>query len=352
MKEFWNPAIRSLDPYVPGEQPATAHGTLKLNTNENPYPPSPQAISAIREASCADLRRYPDPDAKALRQTIAEIHGLSPEHVFVGNGSDEVLALLFLALLKHEAPVFLPDITYDFYAIYCGLYGIDYRQIPLDDDFRVQVDDYFRDNGGIVLANPNAPTGIALGPDKLRDLLRGNRDSVVVIDEAYIDFGGQSAVPMVKNFPHLMVVQTFSKSRGLAGLRVGFAMANPDLIAALNTVKGCFNAYPLGHLAQAGAVAALLDKDYFEKTRKQVIADRDWLEAELRRRKFRVLSSQANFLFVEPEDRDAAGMKASLRERDILVRHFSRQRVDSFLRITVGTREQCQRLVDTIDALP
>lgn len=350
MKKFWNPAVNSLTPYLPGEQP-NIQQMIKLNTNENPYPPSPACLDAIRQANDVNLRLYPDPEAIVLRNAIADLHGLSSCQVFVGNGSDEVLALLFFALLKHEKPILFPDITYSFYPVYCDLYEISYRTVPLDDCFKVNVADYRQDNGGIVLANPNAPTGIGLGLDELRVLLTENRDSVVVIDEAYIDFGGQSAIPLIEEFANLVVVQTFSKSRALAGLRVGFAIAHPDLIMALNIVKGCFNSYPLDRLAQAGAVAALLDQEYFEMRRKQVIASRNWLAAELRQRNFKVLPSQANFLFVRPEHGEAAKMQNLLRGRNILVRYFSKPRIDSFLRITIGTQQQCQALVEAVDAL-
>lgn len=350
MNQFWSPALNSLDPYIPGEQP-TVPNMIKLNTNENPYPPSPAALEAIRQASDTSLRLYPDPESKALRQTIAGLNSLSFEQVFVGNGSDEVLALLFFALLKHDLPILFPDITYSFYPVYCSLHGIDYRLIPLDDGFRINVSDYCQDNGGIILANPNAPTGIGLGFDEIRHLLQNNRESVVVIDEAYIDFGGQSAIPLIEEFANLVVVQTLSKSRALAGLRVGYAMAQPSLIMALNIVKGCFNSYPLDRLAQIGAMEALLDQDYFESTRQKVMKSRDWLTVELRQRDFIVLPSQANFLFVKPVNCEAAKMHVLLREQNILVRHFAKPRIEGFLRITIGTQQECKLLLEAIDAL-
>lgn len=350
MNDFWSDCIRNLDPYVPGEQPTIA-GLIKLNTNENPYPPSPAVLAAIRQAADDDLRLYPDPDSRALKQRIAQLHGLAADHVFVGNGSDEVLAHAFLALLKHKQPVLFPDVTYSFYPVYCALYGIEYSAVPLDSEFQVRINDYRRPNGGIVLPNPNAPTGCALARSELRRLLEANTRSVVVIDEAYVDFGAESAIPLIDDFPNLLVIHTLSKSRSLAGLRVGFALGQPSLIAALERVKGSFNSYPLDRLAIAGAVAAIADREHFESTRAQVIASRDWLAAELRMLGFMVLPSQANFIFVTHPSQDAARLQARLRERKILVRHFRQPRIEHFLRITVGNQPQCETLVNTLKEL-
>ena len=346
MNELWSDCIRSLEPYTPGEQPSISR-LIKLNTNENPYPPSPAVLNVLKHCSNADLRRYPDPDGKGLKQAIAEIHDLTPDHVFLGNGSDEVLAHTFLALLKHELPVLFPDITYSFYPVYCALYGIEFQAIPLDDRFRVNVAGYARQNGGIVLPNPNAPTGMALGLAELRPLLAQHPRSVVVIDEAYVDFGAESVVPLVKSFPNLLVIHTLSKSRSLAGLRVGFAMGDPGLIEALNLVKNCFNSYPLDRLALAGAEAALRDVAYFETTRHQIIENRDRLANELTTLGFEVLPSRANFLFVRHPSRDAVELQHALRQRKILVRHFPHSRIDQFLRISIGTPDECKALVRT-----
>ncbi len=343
MKTFWSDSIRGLTPYTPGEQPAIAQ-LIKLNTNENPYPPSPAVLAALQAATNADLRLYPDPEGRQLKQVIAEQHGLAPAQVFLGNGSDEVLAHAFLALLKHERPIMFPDISYSFYPVYCALYGIAFDTVPLDESFQIRVADYARPNGGIVLPNPNAPTGIALGLDSLRTLLAGSPDSVVLVDEAYVDFGAESAVPLVREFPNLLVVQTLSKSRSLAGLRVGYAMGHPDLIAALNLVKGCFNSYPLDRLALAGAQAALQDTAYFDATRQRVIRSRDWLAQELRALGFQVLPSMANFVFARHPAHDARFLQQQLRKQAILVRHFSLPRVEQFLRITIGTDEECAAL--------
>lgn len=344
MNEFWSDGIRGLEPYSPGEQPAIAQ-LIKLNTNENPYPPSPHVLAALRDAVNADLRLYPDPYGKALKQTIADMHGLAPANVFLGNGSDEVLAHVFHALLKHERPVLFPDVTYSFYPVYCALYGIAFEAVPLDDAFQVDVRDYARPNGGIVLPNPNAPTGIAISLSQVRALLTQSPRSVVVIDEAYVDFGAESAVSLVKDHPNLLVVQTLSKSRSLAGLRVGFAVGHPGLIEALDLVKGCFNSYPLDRLALAGAEAALRDAPYFDATRAQVMQSRDRLASELAALGFEVLPSRANFLFVRHLSRRAKEVQHALRQRRILVRHLAGPRTDEFLRISIGTAQDCAALV-------
>jgi len=342
--EFWSDGIGSLEPYSPGEQPSIAQ-LIKLNTNENPYPPSPAVLSALRNAVNADLRLYPDPDGQALKQTIADMHGLAPANVFLGNGSDEVLAHAFRALLRHERPVLFPDVTYSFYPVYCALYGIAFEAVPLDDAFQVKVSDYARPNGGIVLPNPNAPTGMAIGLSQLRSLLEQCPRSVVVIDEAYVDFGAESAVSLVKHHPNLLVVQTLSKSRSLAGLRVGFAIGHHGLVEALDRVKGCFNSYPLDRLALAGAEAALRDAGHFEAARAQVIASRDGLASELAALGFEVLPSKANFLFVRHASHRAKDVQQALRQRRILVRHLAGPRIDEFLRISIGSAEDCRALV-------
>lgn len=347
MKPYWSETLRGLSPYVPGEQPKQA-SLLKLNTNENPYAPSPAALAAIRTAADGDLRLYPDPDGSALKQAVAAAHGLDTANVFLGNGSDEVLAHAFLGLLKHSRPLLFPDITYSFYPVYCALYDIAYEEIPLDGEFRVRLADYARPNGGIVLPNPNAPTGIALSRAELRALLAGNPDSVVLVDEAYVDFGAESAVPLVGEFPNLLVTQTLSKSRALAGLRVGYALGAPDLIGALETVKGCFNSYPLDRLALAGATAALADNDWFADTCGKIAASREWLTAELGKLGFEVLPSRANFVFARHATRSGASLQQALRARNVLVRRFDRPRIADFLRITVGTQAECETLLASL----
>jgi histidinol-phosphate aminotransferase len=348
MSRFWSTTTRTLQPYVPGEQPKLPN-LVKLNTNENPYGPSPLALAAIRKETGDSLRLYPDPESTQLRQAIATYFGnLEPQQVFVGNGSDEVLAHAFLALLKHDQPILFPDISYSFYPVYCRLYDVAYQTVPLDANFGIRVADYVQPNGGIIFPNPNAPTGRALPLADIEILLQANPDSVVVVDEAYIDFGGESAVTLVNRYPNLLVVQTFSKSRSLAGLRVGFAVGHPDLIDALQRVKNSFNSYPLDRLASVGATAAIADREWFEHTRQAVIRTRTTLTRELEALGFEVLPSAANFVFARHPQHDAEKSALALRQRGIIVRHFKQPRIEQFLRITVGTDEQCVALVTAL----
>jgi len=268
MSRYWSEVVHSLTPYVPGEQPKIAN-LIKLNTNENPYGPSPRVLDVLRAGAADSLRLYPDPNSDQLKAAIAKTHGLQAEQVFVGNGSDEVLAHTFQALLKHDAPLLFPDITYSFYPVYCGLYDIRYETIPLNERFEIQVDDYFKPNGGVIFPNPNAPTGIPLKLSEIERLLKVNTVSVVVVDEAYVDFGTESAVSLIDRFPNLLVTHTLSKARSLAGLRVGYALGDPDLIEGLSRVKDSFNSYPVDSLAAAGAIAAMEDVAYFEMTRQK-----------------------------------------------------------------------------------
>ena len=344
MSSFWSPVVHDLTPYVPGEQPRLAN-LLKLNSNENPYPPSDHVLSAIAGAVNDTLRLYPDPTASVLRQTIADYHGVEPSEVFVGNGSDEVLAHTFQALLHHDAPLLFPDITYSFYPVYCGLYGVSFRQVPLDDRMQICTDDYRDPCGGIILPNPNAPTGSALSRKTVEALLAEHPAQVVVIDEAYIDFGGESAVGLISRYPNLLVIQTLSKSRALAGLRVGFAIGQQPLIEALERVKDSFNSYPIDRLAMAGAVAAFQDRHWFETNRARIIASRERLRAGLVELGFDVLPSVANFLFARPAGIAGAALAAALRGQAIIVRHFNAPRIADFLRITVGTDPQCDQLL-------
>ncbi len=339
MSRFWSPVIHTLSPYVPGEQPKRDN-LVKLNTNENPYGPSPRVIEAIRGELGDGLRLYPDPTASRLRQAAADYYGLKPEQVFAGNGSDEVLAHLFYALFQHDQPLLFPDVTYSFYPVYCGLYGIDYETVPLAEDFSLRVEEYIRPNGGIIFPNPNAPTGRLLPLADIERLLQANRDSVVVVDEAYIDFGGESAVSLIDRYPNLLVIQTFSKSRALAGLRIGLALGNEQLIEGLERVKDSFNSYPMDRLAIAAGVASFEDEDYFRDTCQRVMDARRQLVAGLTELGFELPPSHANFIFVRHPGRDAAELAAALRERGVIVRHFNQPRIDQYLRITVGTEEQ------------
>lgn len=344
MNRYWNDMVRGLSPYVPGEQPKIDN-LVKLNTNENPYPPAPGVLAAIRAETGDALRRYPDPNADRLKQAIAGNFGLAPSQVFVGNGSDEVLAHVFFGLLKQQAPIRFPDITYSFYPVYCRLYGIDYQTVPLDDAFAIELAGYAGRCGGVILPNPNAPTGRSLPLAAIESLLRLQPDVVVVIDEAYVDFGADSAVALIGRYPNLLVTQTLSKSRSLAGLRVGYALGDAGLIEGLERVKNSFNSYPLDRLAIAGAVAAFEDRAYFETTRQKIIASRDRLTQEMSALDFEVLPSGANFVFARHATHDGAELQRALRERRIIVRHFAQPRIARFLRITVGTDAECEQLV-------
>lgn len=345
MSRYWSEVVHGLTPYVPGEQPKLSN-LVKLNTNENPYGPSPRVLEALRAAVGESLRLYPDPNSDRLKAAIARFHGLQAQQVFVGNGSDEVLAHVFQALLKHQAPLLFPDISYSFYPVYCGLYGISYETVALNERFEIDVDDYLQPNGGIIFPNPNAPTGIPLPLADIERLLQANTESVVVIDEAYVDFGAESAVGLIDHYPNLLVTHTLSKARSLAGLRVGYALGHQDLIEGLIRVKDSFNSYPVDSLALAGAVAAMEDVEYFEMTRQKVIASREHLVTEMRKLGFDVLPSGANFIFARHAERDGAELTAKLRERSIIIRHFSKPaRIVPYLRITIGTDSQNQQLL-------
>ena len=351
MSQFWSPVVRSLQPYVPGEQPLVEN-LIKLNTNEHPYGPSPRALAAIEAATNDSLRLYPDPTARALKQALAKRYGLNVDQVFVGNGSDEVLAHTFFALLNQERPLLFPDLTYGFYPVYCQLFGIKHRLVPLDEAFQIRVDDYMgqgdQQAGAIIFPNPNAPTGRALPLSDIEAVVRANPTIAVVIDEAYVDFGAQSAVALLGHYPNLLVVHSMSKSRSLAGLRVGYALGAPDLVAGLERVKDSFNSYPLDRLAQAGALAAVEDTAYYETASQKVVATRDKLTASLQGLGFEVLPSSANFVFVRHPEHQGKKLADRLRERAILVRHFKHPRIEDFLRITVGTPEQCDSLIKAL----
>ncbi len=345
MSAFWSEVVHQLTPYVPGEQPKLSN-LIKLNTNENPYGPSPKVIEALKAEAAETLRLYPDPDSAKLKSAIAQYHGLTENQVFVGNGSDEVLAHVFQALLKHDLPLLFPDITYSFYPVYCGLYDIAYETIPLTEAFGIDVNAYSKPNGGIVFPNPNAPTGIPLSLLEIEKLLKANPKSVVVIDEAYVDFGTESAVKLINQYPNLLVTHTLSKARSLAGLRVGFALGHHDLIQALVRVKDSFNSYPIDRFAEAGAIAAMQDTAYFEETCRKVIATRTHLVGEMKALGFDVLPSGANFIFAQHPQYDAVQLAAKLRASSIIVRHFKKPlRIASFMRITIGTDEECAQLV-------
>jgi len=350
MSEYWSEVVHRLTPYVPGEQPKMAN-LVKLNTNESPYGPSPKVLEAIREATGDSLRLYPDPNADRLREAIAGFYapqGLEPGQVFVGNGSDEVLAVAFQALLKHGRPLLFPDLTYSFYPVYCGLYELRYETVPLDEAFQIRVEDYRRPCGGIIFPNPNAPTGRWLPLEAIERLLGEHPDAPVVIDEAYVDFGCETATGLINRHPNLLVTHTLSKGRGLAGLRLGFALGQRPLVEALDRVKNSFNSYPIDRLAMAGGIAAMEDRAYFDQTRQAIQASRGRLVPELEGLGFEVLPSLANFIFARHPARAGADLAAGLRARGIIVRHFRLPRVEAFLRITIGTDAQCRILADAL----
>ena len=356
MSKFWSDIVHKLTPYVPGEQPKL-NNLIKLNTNENPYGPSPKAIAALQAEAAETLRLYPDPNSDKLKAAIANNYNLQGidiklNQVFVGNGSDEVLAHVFQALLKHDRPLLFPDISYSFYPVYCSLYEIEFETVPLNASFEIDIKDYDRPNGGIIFPNPNAPTGVPLALSEIEKLLKINTESVVVIDEAYVDFGTESAVKLINIYPNLLVTQTFSKARSLAGLRVGFALGHSSLIAALVRVKDSFNSYPIDRFAEAGAVAAMQDTAYFEQTREKVMASRVALIKGLQALNFEVLPSGANFIFAKHVTRDGAEITEKLREKNIVIRHFKKPvRISPYLRITIGTDAEIKQIIAALSAI-
>ncbi|WP_417594022.1 histidinol-phosphate transaminase [Oceanospirillum sp.] len=348
MSKFWSDALNSLQPYVPGEQPKTSN-IIKLNTNENPYPPSPKVTEALDHFPVEKLRLYPDPDGSVLKEALSNYFELPIDHVFVGNGSDEVLAHAFMAFFRQKKPLLMPTMTYSFYDVYCNLYNIEAEHIPLADDFCIDLSQYHQDNGGIIFANPNAPTGIAVSLGEIEELLQRNTNTLVLVDEAYVDFGAESACSLIAKYPNLLVVQTLSKSRSLAGMRVGFALGHPDLIAGLERVKNSFNSYPLDMLALASATAAIEDTDYFAQTVQQIIKDRNWTTEQLKSLGFEVLPSSTNFVFARHKSAAGDDLMTYLRNQNILVRHFTKPGLESYLRISIGTREEMQTLITALE---
>lgn len=350
MKEFWSSRIRSLTPYTAGEQPKNRK-FIKLNANENPYPPSPKALEAIRKGADAALRLYPDLEATALRQALAVRHGVKAEQVFVGNGSDEVLAFAFQAFFDEGAEIVFPDITYSFYPVYAALFGIRCRKLPLKDDFTVDVAALCGGNDGVVIANPNAPTGMELPQDEIIRILEANPNVIVIVDEAYVDFGAQSAVDLIDRYPNLLVVQTFSKSRSLAGARIGYAMGNENLIQAIDCVKNSFNSYTIDRLALAAGTASVEDEAYFQEICAKVIATRDKTADALRKLGFVVYPSKTNFVLATHPLIAAKTLFSGLRELGVLVRYFDVPRIDNCLRITIGTDEEMDALLTGMEKL-
>ncbi len=347
MSKFFSDLAKGLKPYVPGEQPKDKK-YIKLNTNENPYPPSPRVIKAIRDAANSDLRLYPDPECDDLRQTVAECYGLDKKQVFVGNGSDEVLAFCFGAFFAGKKILF-PDITYSFYPVYANLYGVAYEAVPLNENFEIIKEDYYKKNGGIVIPNPNAPTSRYLDIEKIEDIIKSNKDSVVIVDEAYIDFGGESCISLINKYPNLLVIHTLSKSRSLAGLRIGFAFGSEELMDGLNRVKNSFNSYTIDRIALAGASEALKDSTYFEETRKRIIETRDKTMEALKALNFEIIDSKANFIFISHKAFEAQILFQKLRERGILVRYFNKPRINNFLRVTIGTDIEMETFIKVLN---
>lgn len=338
MSIYLSSRTQSLSPYIPGEQPQDKR-YIKLNTNENPYPPSPKVIQAINDA-LSSLRLYPDPESTTLRESIASYYGVKVEEVFVGNGSDEVLAIAFMSFFMPDRAVIYPDVTYTFYEVYAGLFGLKSMTVPVNRDFSLDLEPFCKNNSGVVIANPNAPTGIAIDIKDVELLLRTNPDNVVILDEAYIDFGGKSAVSLIDKYKNLLVVQTLSKSRSLAGLRVGFAIGSSELIEGLNRVKNSFNSYPVDRLAMAGAIAAIEDEDYFREITGKIINTRQRVKGQLKGLGFEMTESQANFLFITHPEIEARRLFVELKEMGILTRHFNRPRIDNYLRVTIGTDQE------------
>ncbi|WP_010651832.1 histidinol-phosphate transaminase [Oceanobacillus massiliensis] len=350
MSKFWSEAARRCKPYVPGEQ-INRTDIIKLNTNENPYPPSPKVIQEIQRETDRKLNLYPSPTADKLREDIASFYQLSKENIFVGNGSDEILAFSFVAFFDTDKKIRYPAISYSFYPVYADLFGIPAEEVPLHEDFTLPVKDFFQAEGGVIFPNPNAPTSVYLGLDSVKEILESNPDQIVIVDEAYIDFAEASATSLINTYENLLVIQTMSKSRSLAGLRVGFAMGQPELIEGLVRIKDSFNSYTLDRLAIAGAEAAIRDVDYFKDTTNKIIMTREWTVSEMKKRGYSVLPSQTNFIFATHPDQRADRLYANLKENGILVRHFKSKPIENYIRITIGTDEQMQKLLRTLDSL-
>lgn len=346
----WRDNLRTIEPYVPGEQP-NLPDMIKLNTNENPYPPSPKVVEVLKSFDCDSLRLYPDPNSQFLADALAKRYGLASDQVFLGVGSDDVLAIAFMTFFNSKKPVLFPDITYSFYDVWAELFQIPYERPALDEHFDLIREDYYKENGGVVIANPNAPTGVLQNIDFLRDVIEHNRDVVVIIDEAYADFSESSALELTKEYDNVLIVQTYSKSRSLAGMRIGYAMGNPELIKAMNDVRYSYNSYPMTRLSVALGVAALEDETYFQDTVAKVIETREWTKEQLKRLGFSFRDSRTNFIFAAHESVPAVQIFDALREKHIFVRHFSQKRIDNYLRISIGTREEMERFIEETEKI-
>ena len=340
----WRDNLRTIEPYVPGEQP-NLPDMVKLNTNENPYPPSPKVVETLKNFDCDSLRLYPDPNSQVLADALAKRYGLQSDQVFLGVGSDDVLAIAFMTFFNSKKPILFPDITYSFYDVWAELFQIPYERPALDEHFDLIPEDYYKENGGVVIANPNAPTGVLQSLDFLRDVIEHNRDVVVIIDEAYADFSGSSALELTKEYDNVLIVQTYSKSRSLAGMRIGYAMGNPELIRAMNDVRYSYNSYPMTRLSVALGAAALEDEAYFRETVAKVVETREWTKKELKRLGFSFRDSQTNFIFATHESVPAQTIFDVLREKHIFVRHFGQKRIENYLRISIGTQAEMERFI-------
>jgi len=345
----WEAYVRKVVPYVPGEQPNETK-MIKLNTNENPYPPAPGVAKLLAGFDVDKLRLYPEPTCKVLVDAIAEYYGLDNSQVFVGVGSDDVLAMIFMTFFNSKKPILFPDITYSFYDVWADMLRIPYETKALDENFKIRKEDYYGENGGVIFPNPNAPTGILMELSEIEDIVAHNQDAIVVVDEAYIDFGGVSALPLTKKYDNLLVVQTFSKSRSMAGMRIGFAMGNPKLIRYINDVKYSFNSYTMNQTALALGVEAIRDKAYFEETRAKIIATREWTKQELKRLGFSFGDSMSNFIFATHATVPAREIFEALRKENIYVRYFSKERIDNYLRISIGTQAEMETLIAFLES--
>ncbi len=346
----WESNVRRVEPYVPGEQPKE-NDIIKLNTNENPYPPSPNAVKALEHFDTNKMRLYPDPDSQILVEALAERYGLKSSQVFVGVGSDDVLSMAFMTFFNSDKPVLFPDITYSFYDVWADVYRIPYKQIPLDENFRINPDDYCCENGGIIFPNPNAPTGVLEGLSMIEKIIKSNPDSIVIIDEAYIDFGGESCLPLIEKYDNLLVVQTFSKSRSMAGMRIGFAMGNEKLIKYMNDVKFSVNSYTMNPVTQICGAESVKDEVYFKKTVDKIIATREDTKIKLKNLRFNFPDSKSNFIFASHNTKPANEIFEELKKRKIFVRYWNKPRISNYLRITVGTSEEMTSLLNALEEI-
>ncbi|MCI1943799.1 histidinol-phosphate transaminase [Clostridium luticellarii] len=350
MSKYWSSITKSVEPYVCGEQPKDKK-YIKLNTNESPYGPSPKVLNAIKSTADENLSLYPDPGCDKLREVISRYYGLGKDQIFVGNGSDEVLAMCFMAFFNKGEPIIFPDISYSFYPVYANLYNIDYKLAKLNEDFSIPVEEFLTKNGGVVLPNPNAPTGKCIETEGIKKILKSNQDKVVIIDEAYVDFGGNSVVGLIKSYPNLLVVQTLSKSRSLAGLRVGFALGQEQLIEGLNRIKNSFNSYTVNRVSNAAAIAAIEDEDYFKKCVGKIIDTRELTVSRLKKLGFKVVPSKANFIFITNPEYAAEELFRKLREKGVLVRYFNKERINNYLRVSIGSEKDMDIFIEKIEEI-